>query len=344
MEHDRTRSTGINSEPLRWLVNSWASRAAVFAAIYLCVNITYQQGYLAFLGIQFGLFSITKTLPVFDNFIMVAYALLIWGFVMEVSPSAYDQFFGFFRVRSWREGKVILQRNLAIDLIVIYFFILKFWFLHQGSWPPRVIIAELGRNMNFHFFVEMLAPTWELVTWDWSMISILLLVPVFIALVVRYRRVRSMGLLQALPSQLKFMEFHINAVTPAAFALGGLFLLVMFPGWAGRLTAKLTIQDMQSANIQEIKEIALQDGGDFCGEGVRPDRDTVVWKSTASDNFTMHLLGALGNFDIFVRVNKDNRDVYAPHACLVNASAIHSILLAPTTGYGSIQVNLEEYP
>lgn len=338
------------SQEKRWLVENFASRAALLAFIYLCVNIIYQQGYLSQLGFEFGLFSIARTLPLlFDNFIIATYAFIAWGFITEVTPSTYDQLFGFFNPVSWRDHSVKRYRFIAIAGVAIYYIILHAAYLLQTNqilivpinWSALLdSIFSVNLIAFWAFTTKLLIPTWGFVFWWPSILSVLILLISFRMLNTKYRRIRNMGLYQLLKKNRNLMFIQINLITPALSILAGFFFLVMIPGFIGSITATLTIKNIYASKYQQVDKIELSNVTSFCGEVVLSNNSTAVWKKNNKDNFTIHLLGSIGGYDLFAKVADApkigtaniivNGGVsYVP--CLISSGITKSIILHQNT-------------
>lgn len=316
-------SSSNNSQQNRWLIESFASRAALLGFVYLCVAITYQQGYLSALGIEFGLFAIAKSLPVFENFLIAAYAFIIWGFLVETSESTYDQVFSFFKPKSWRETKVWEYRFLALSFVGVIYLGLQFLYITRGEWFLPGFISTQAKYFNRVFFLNMVLPTWDYLSWTVTISAVFLLMMLFFISNQIYRQYRASGLKQLFRKQRYFMELHINAVTPAWVILSFIFLLVMVPGWLGHLTANLTIKKVQEEKIQQVKHIELTDVDSFCGEKFQSfQQNKKVWDDPGKD-FSIHLLGHFGEYEIFAKIEEQTKGY---NICLVHSGSIKTIV------------------
>lgn len=311
---EQSQSLDVLSSPQekRWLVENFASRAALLGFIYVCVNIIYQQGYLSRLGFEFGLFTISRTLPLlFDNFLIAAYSFIAWGFIVEVTPSTYDQLFGFFNPISWRDHKVTRFRIIAIVGISIFYLCLHTLYLARNN---QIVLSSLNwTNITssflafnvvdfWAFLIKLLIPTWNFINWWPSFLSVLALLILFGIPNRHYRTVRNLGLYQLLREKRRFLFSQINLVTPAYSILAGFFSLVMLPGFVGSETAYLTIKNIHAGGYQQVERIELVDVTSFCGESVLRVEDQIIWERTRSDQFTFHLLGSIGEYDLFIKV------------------------------------------
>lgn len=340
----------LRPQEKRWLVENFASRAALLGFIYLCVNIIYQQGYLSRLGFEFGLFSLARTPPLlFDNFLIAAYAFIAWGFITGVTPSAYDQLFGFFNPVSWRDRSVKSYRFIAIAGVFNYYIILHaFYFLQTKQilvlpidWSILLAsIFSLNLIAFWAFATKLLIPTWNFIFWWLSLLSVLIFLLILNLPNRRYRLIRDMGLYQLLKKNRDWMFIQINLITPALLILAGFFFLVMIPGFIGSTTAILTIKNVHASGYQQVERIELSNAASFCGEAVLSNNDTGVWEKSNGDNFAIHLLGSIGGYDLFAKVsdlpqigstNIIANDGVSYIPCLISSSATKSIVFHQNT-------------
>lgn len=346
LEQSKNFDTLVRPQENRWLVESFASRAALFGFIYLCVNIIYQQGYLSRLGFEFGLFSIARTFSLlFDNFLIAAYAFITWGFIIKVTPSTYDQLFGLFNPISWRDSKVSSYRFAALAFVAIIYLVLHKYYLEQSNiidfaainWPVPLLSAP---DVSFKIFRDvvskLLIPTWGFVFWLPSVLCVTALNIGFRYLNKKYRKIRRQGLYQLLDKNHKIMFFQINLVTPALSILAGFFFLIMIPGFIGSETATLTLKNIHISNDQRVDKIELSGVSSFCDLPVVQGSNSVSWESTSSDDFTIHLLGTINEHVLFVVIRSPNTNTStgvpksnAIHItpCLVSSGTINMISL-----------------
>lgn len=333
MEQVGNPSVGTRSQGSRWLVESFASRAALLGFIYLCVNVIYQLGYLSKLGIEFGLFSITRTFPVFENFLIAAYSFFIWGFVVETSASTYDHFFGFFKPTSWRDRKIRQYRSLTLGLLLVFYLTVHVLYLQIHSFHGENFLFW-NTNLNyFRVLLLLLSPSWEFLSWRFTFFAVFSLVGVFFIFNRQYRHIRSSALRQTLAYEKSFMQFHINVISPAAMLLSGLLLLIIIPSAVGRLSADLTINDFRFGQNQEIESIELTNVSSFCGEEVVNNGPSLVWHRHDTDDFSIHFLGNFGDFDVFVKINDQNKNNNSYNVCFIEAGSIQTILFPQDISY-----------
>lgn len=307
----------------RWLIESFASRAALLGFIYLCVNIIYQLGYLSELGIEFGFFAILKSLPVLENFLIAAYAFLVWGFLVEMSESTYDQFFAFFKSKSWRDNKIRETRIMLMIALCILYGSLQFWYQTRSEWDIDYFISW-SKYLKPQVFLAMIQPTWDFLTWPYTVLVVVLLILYFVYSNGLYRSYRRNGINQLMQSTRRKMEFHINAVTPAGMIIVCIFFLLIIPGELGRLTAGQTIRRVQGTETQRIVRIELNDVTTFCGEKLRVRNNDQIWAYSIGKNPIYHL-GHLGENEIFAKF--DNASANGSYnICLVSTSSIKTIV------------------
>lgn len=326
LEQQNSPNKEIGHKSNLWLLEGFASRAALLGFIYLCINFIYQLGYLSKLGINFGLFSLTKSFPVFENFLIAFYSFVIWSALVETSGSTYDQVFGFFKPTSWRDSSIKKYRYYTLATLAFLYLLLRaFYLLIYGSGVYNLFGS--GGTLDFaRTFLLLLSPNWEFISWSVTFFSVSCLIGVFFLIKRRYRKIRSSSLLQVSDKNIKFMQVYINAISPAAAVLGCLLLLIIIPSAVGRLTVDLAIYNFKFKRTQVVSSIETVDASSFCRVNLVSNGTTYSWKSKSTDDFSLHLLGEIGEFNVFVRVekqNKNNNILYA--VCLVDSGSIKSI-------------------
>jgi hypothetical protein len=336
LEQQDTQSKEIGHKSNLWLLEGFASRAALLGFIYLCINFIYQLGYLSKLGINFGLFSLTKSFPVFENFLIAFYSFLIWGALVETSGSTYDQVFGFFKPSSWRDLDTKKYRYFTLMSLAFMYFILRaVYLIIYGSGIYKYNLFGGSGVLNFaRIILLFLSPNWEFISWSVTFIFVSTLLVFFFLLKKKYRKIRSGSLLQVEDKNIRFMQFYINAISPAAAILGCLFLLIIIPSVVGRLTVDLTIYNFKFKRTQMVSYIEIVDIDTFCRANLSSNGDTYSWKSKSTDSFTMHLLGEIGEFNVFVRIEKQNKNNNILYTlCLVDSGSIKSIEFPQRVSY-----------
>lgn len=334
MEQTSNQLPVIKPHPERWLSESFISRATLLGFIYLCVNVIYQEGYLSGLGIEFGFFSITRTLPIFDNFFVAAYTFLIWGVIVGISSSTYDQFFSFFNMVSWRDTKVAAYRFVSITFVVLFYIFLHFIYLQKDYWlTDKFFRPEPGTNGELA--LRLLWPTWGFLTWKLSILSILLAMIMFLVFNAKYRSIRKTGPQQLIGFNINWMLFHINAISPAIMVLASAFFLVILPAAYGKAMANISLEKVSSDGRQEIQMIEIKDTSTFCGERVIVAEQSLVWRKNKNDNFSIHLLGHWGDSTVFAKIYHMNTmkpsDEIRYNVCILSSSVVKTIIFSQDT-------------
>ena len=334
MAQSSNLSTTTSPHPELWLVESFASRAGLLAIIYLCVNVVYQEGYLYKLGFEFGFFSITKTLPIFDNFLVAFYAFVIWGVLISTASSTYDQFFSLFNMKAWRDTSVASHRVIAIVFVAVFYFMLHNIYLQKDYWSGEKLYdpAQGTGGSGPDLILRLLWPTWGFVTWGGSLLAVIFVLAIFGYSNLRYRMIRGGGLNQLIGNNINRMMFHLDIISPAGMLLGALFLLIMVPASYGKAMADISLGKIRSGHQQEIALIELDHTQSFCGEQINSEGTTTIWRKMAQNESTIHLLGHWGDSLVFAKIGSQdaartlNKKDYS--ICILPSSVVKMIVFA----------------
>lgn len=318
------RGSEINAIPPqnRWLIESFASRAALLGFVYLSINVVYHLGYLSELGIEYGFFAIIQSLPILENFIIAIYAFTVWGIIVEMPESTYLQLFSFFKTKSWRDKKISYSRFLLTTLLVIVYIAMQIIYVtfKDGNGISRLFSSK--QDFSLHFFLSMIIPSWSFLTWSGTIIfSFFVIILVFFSNN-SYRKHRSSGVEQLLRESRNSMEFHISAVAPAGIIFGFCLAFLILPGYLGKLTASQTINQMRENGYQSVAYIELTEAESLCGIKLIPMNNVKVWEGINNYGLSVYHLGHLGDYEVFSISGSSSYTNQKDRICLVSSSAI----------------------
>lgn len=315
MSSKETKRTDFAENALKNRLISRLPPVAILTGVYIAVNFIYQWAYLGFYGLNKGIFPLDSMSFLFSNYIIVVYAVLLWGVLIWLPDSLGNHFESLLDISLWfpRRGNAIYFYRYAGIFISVIVILFDYFFL------GRLILPDNYYRMRWWFVpVSHLTGSLFFVLYSFSFLGI-------------YRAVRSKKLKKVSANDRRYIKEYLNMHIIVTLSTLFYALIYMVPKQTGELFASIDWQNMMRNNSQAVSEFVLRE--EICdidlklapaaiAGSIPSGSQTYYWKSSGKKSKIFYVGKFQGEYNIFGIVKSINDE---PYICLIPNGQIISM-------------------
>jgi hypothetical protein len=317
LEKEYLVTHGMNYPQSNFSIGKAISQITLLIGIFIATNIIYQRSYLAFHGIEKGIFSLDGQIFLFHNYLIAAYSFFLWSILLLIPQSFFDHISRSFSLSDWTDYQQRFLQKAIIFVILMFFYL---FFLAFYAEINRLLVNFVGIIEPYFGqseIVNYIRMNKEVIGWSSLFFSFLLLSASSLSFMF-YRKSRDSGICQAFRKRRKSLYFFLNVVIPFGLILIIYPLIYVVPKELGTFFAWKDMKDFELNHTQLIRNLRVNQpmcGLSFKykipGENIQmmpshiEDQGYYEW-SSGNEPIKVYYIGSFQNKYEIVKLRKDN--------------------------------------